>query len=236
MKNQYFGDVNDYRKYGILRALTAEPTDLGICWMLTPSDGRADGQKLGYLGEPDVYRSCDPALFDALHRLMTQRRRSIEAALVPDILGPALAWSRVLKDDADARRFYFTGAGDALASATLVFFDPDNGFERSSTRRGNKNSSKYIYYDELVPFWRAGHSVLVYQHFPREDRDSLIGRIGGTLAKHLTECGDIHVFRTPHVAFFLAVQPHLLSDYLGRIDELANRWQGQLEYDLVPAT
>ena len=40
MKNQYFGDINDYRKYGLLR-LIAKKTGLkiGICWMLTPDDG-----------------------------------------------------------------------------------------------------------------------------------------------------------------------------------------------------
>ncbi|CAA9432540.1 MAG: hypothetical protein AVDCRST_MAG37-733 [uncultured Rubrobacteraceae bacterium] len=50
MKNQYFGDVSDYRKYGLLRVLSSEgEISTGVCWMLTPSDGRTDGRKLEYL-------------------------------------------------------------------------------------------------------------------------------------------------------------------------------------------
>ena len=40
MKNQYFGDVNDYRKYGLLRALQGEGSlSTLVAWMLTPDDG-----------------------------------------------------------------------------------------------------------------------------------------------------------------------------------------------------
>jgi len=46
MKNHYFGDVNDYRKYGLIRALTGQGTlNSMICWMLTEDDDRADGGK-----------------------------------------------------------------------------------------------------------------------------------------------------------------------------------------------
>jgi hypothetical protein len=41
MKNQYFGDVNDYREYGSLRVLTGlVGMSTAICWMLAPNDGR----------------------------------------------------------------------------------------------------------------------------------------------------------------------------------------------------
>jgi hypothetical protein len=37
MKNQYFGDINDYRKYGLLRALQSTGDgSLLVTWMLTP--------------------------------------------------------------------------------------------------------------------------------------------------------------------------------------------------------
>ena len=37
MKDQYFGDINDYRKYGILRALQSKgQRTLLVAWMLTP--------------------------------------------------------------------------------------------------------------------------------------------------------------------------------------------------------
>jgi hypothetical protein len=40
MKNQYFGDINDYRKYGLLRMLHSTGDGrLLVAWMLTPDDG-----------------------------------------------------------------------------------------------------------------------------------------------------------------------------------------------------
>lgn len=51
MKHQYVGDINDYRKYALLRALSSGGTNqVGVCWMLTPDDGGADGAKLAYPG------------------------------------------------------------------------------------------------------------------------------------------------------------------------------------------
>ena len=48
MKDQYVGDVNDYVKYGFLRALSAARAGpLVVCWMLTPSDEGPDGGKVG---------------------------------------------------------------------------------------------------------------------------------------------------------------------------------------------
>ncbi len=52
MEDQYFGDINDYRKYGLIRVLQAE-TGLRvlITWMLTPDDGRRDGELRAYLDQ-----------------------------------------------------------------------------------------------------------------------------------------------------------------------------------------
>ena len=50
MKNQYFGDINDYRKYGLLRTLQSTGSGrLLVAWMLTPDDGSRDGGFRSYL-------------------------------------------------------------------------------------------------------------------------------------------------------------------------------------------
>jgi hypothetical protein len=47
MKDQYFGDINDFRKYGLLRLLcVSDRLRLGVCWMLTDTDSRTDGSFL----------------------------------------------------------------------------------------------------------------------------------------------------------------------------------------------
>jgi hypothetical protein len=71
MKNQYVVDINDYRKYALLRILAgAGDIRTGVCWMLTPSDGRPDGEKTGYLDDPFRYRPHDPNLFELLRYLV----------------------------------------------------------------------------------------------------------------------------------------------------------------------
>ena len=49
MKNQYFGDLADYRKYGLLRTLAGAGLSAGVCWMLTPDDDSGHGNNAGYL-------------------------------------------------------------------------------------------------------------------------------------------------------------------------------------------
>jgi|GEM_PF-6860220 hypothetical protein len=66
MKHQYFGDVNDYVKYGLLRYFAGAGFRLGICWMLTPGDQRSDGRKIKYLSRPETWGHCDPDLFALL--------------------------------------------------------------------------------------------------------------------------------------------------------------------------
>ncbi len=88
MKNQYFGDINDYRKYGLLRVLSSEgEISTGACWMLTPSDGRTDGGKLEYLDQRGKYRNFDPYLFDHLFRcIKVEGERDVRLVENADIL------------------------------------------------------------------------------------------------------------------------------------------------------
>jgi hypothetical protein len=67
MKHQYFGDVNDYPKYGLLRGLAGTgDLKIGVCWMMTADNRTKDGRKTGYLSKPDLWRRHDPELFDFL--------------------------------------------------------------------------------------------------------------------------------------------------------------------------
>ena len=52
------------------------------------------------------------------------------------------------------------GARDVFADADLVFFDPDNGIEIASVKKGRKDSSKFVYLDEIGASYAAGKSAL----------------------------------------------------------------------------
>lgn len=230
MKNQYFGDINDYRKYGLLRLLSAEgEIRTGVCWMLTPSDGRTDGQFLRYLDQPVKWRSFDPELFDHLFRcLKTDGERDIRCIEDADILSNTLFLSRLLSDNMAERRKYFAEMLESFREADLIFFDPDNGLEVPSKPLGRSNSNKYLYLNEMSDTYFAGHSVLVYQHFSRENRDNFIERIAEKIRVR-TKAARLYAFRTSHVVFFLASQDRHTDHFDSRTEQVSEIWGKQIQ-------
>lgn len=175
--------------------------------MLTPPDGRPDGSKLGYLDQPS-YERFDPALYALLKQVKkapdARRLTLIEES---EIIPSAIYVNAHVPDNLAERQLWFVGALAALKGADLVFFDPDNGLEVASKRKGQINSSKYLYCDEVEVTYGAGHSILIYQHFPREERGAFIIRIARILTDAVPNA-DVWVFRTAHVAFFLLAHPN----------------------------
>jgi hypothetical protein len=194
--------VNDFRKYGLLRALAGDgELRVGVCWMLTRGDGRADGSRRSYLERPDRWRSLDPALFDALCR----SRLSVVEARKRRLIPGAVFHEELLSDHRAERTGFFVRLLAAAHSCSLIFFDPDNGLDVGSVVRGRKGSSKYLHRDELRQAFRAGHSVLVYQHFPRVARGPYAGRLAGEV-RDLVGADAVWRFETAHVLFLLAAQ------------------------------
>lgn len=224
MKEQYVGDVNDYRKYALLRLLGQSGLKLGVCWMLTPNDGRSDGNKLGYLDQPK--QEChDPELFALLRRVRDEpdarRLILIEGS---GILPGAVFVNTIVPEPLFERQLWFKQANAALADTDLIFFDPDNGMEVGSVIKGRRNSSKYVYRDELAATYRAGHSLLIYQHFQRKERESFIRSVADDL-RRIAADAEIWAIRTPHVVFMLAIQPRhraALSAAARHVDETAD--------------
>lgn len=229
LKNQYFGDVNDYRKYGLLRVLaTATRFPIGICWLLTAPDGRSDGEFRRYLEAPDRWRAHDPELYDRLRRLLTPGTvRSVQHARTWELVPGARYYEEILGDGLRDRQRYFEGAWSALRACPVVFLDPDNGLEVPSKPRGAKDSSKYVFWQEVSQFYARGHSLVIYQHFIREQRDTFTARIAGQLADRL-QTPLVQSFRTAHVVFFLVARPEHVAAF-GRVhEEVQRRWSGQI--------
>jgi hypothetical protein len=225
MKDQYFGDVSDYRKYALLRLL-ALPVEmrLGICWMLTESDDRSDGQFLAYLDQPESYRHYDPVLFDWLRQVVRgekdRRTARIESS---GLLGMASFQSAILTDDITQRRRYFFECRERFAGTDLVFFDPDNGIEVKSIPCGRRSSSKFLYWSEVREIFSAGHSVIIYQHFIREERMRFIRRMLDEL-REMTGAATVFSFRTPHVLFMLAAQDRHAEGFCEQVKAISTIW------------
>lgn len=236
MKDQYFGDINDYRKYGLLRALQAGSClRLLVAWILTPDDGRSDGRNTRYLQQPDHYRHYDPELFDTLHQwVVVEQTRRVERLSSAGLIADTTWFDRLVPDPAPARDGWARALLGAASGRDLVFLDPDNGLEVASKPRGCKDSSKYLYWDEVDRLWHTGVSLLLYQHFPRQARAAFVQT---KLRELQTRCApDLTVaLSTSHVLFLLAGQRcHQIALQQG-LAQVRARWAGEFQEWRLPA-
>ncbi len=137
----------------------------------------------------------------------------------------------VVPVDAAARGRWLAGALLRLADADLVFFDPDNGLEVPSVPAGRRGSDKYLYWDEVERAWAAGHSLLVYQHFPRVARPAYNARLLAALRER-TGAPVTGSFTTSHVVFLLAARREHAPALRAGAAAVARSWQGEIEVRL----
>ena len=231
MKHQYFGDINDYRKYGLLRAII-DSTELRIfvAWMLTPDDGSRDGKFIDYLHDRNTWRRFDPPLFDvlkeAMHSDIPRHVRLIEKS---NIIARSTYESSTVPDGAIERRQWFEELLEKATDSDLVFLDPDNSFEVKSRPYGRKASSKYVYWREVESLWQRGKSLLIYQHFIRKKKPAYTQRMLNDL-QHSTPDSFVETFSTSNVLFLLALQPEHQCFHRPVVKLVRERWSGQIEH------
>ena len=129
MQNRYVGDIGDFVKLGILRALSPG-YDLGVAWWLFPDeDHNKDGRHIGDLSRPDQWRHFDPQLSDTLADIVASGQRNVRTLEETNILPGTLFASNPIPRRSQARQEWFRGVQDTLDGANLLFVDPDNGLE-----------------------------------------------------------------------------------------------------------
>ena len=186
MQDRYVGDVGDFGKYGLLRRLCRKDEygaalSLGVLWYLFDGDDSAnDGEHIDYLSaNPSRHekglRDCDTQLFDLMRDLVTNRARSVADVEARGVLPPGtvffaegLEFDRTPANERPSKRENWLYRGLArVREAEVVFFDPDNGLEVPSRRRHSLKGPKHVYYDDLLPCWQRGQSLVVYHHLGR---------------------------------------------------------------------
>ncbi len=169
MQHRFVGDVGDFGKYGLLRALTgvwplSEPRlTLGVVWYLPAGSigSAADGQKLTYLSQPDQFRGCDPRLYDTLGKL----DRSLGAVEASEIMGDGtIFFDGPVPQDSSSRGRWLQEAVEVVRGRDVVFLDPDNGF---APRSAGPSSTEHAYVHELKTLVQRGQTVVVYHHLGR---------------------------------------------------------------------
>jgi hypothetical protein len=225
MKHQYFGDVSDYKKYSVLRAIS----DNGqlrtmVAWLLTPNDQRNDGNVNKYLNNPSEWRQFEPDIFDFLYEaVVVNQTKDLHLVEEKEIVpGTSYFWD-ILADNLVERKKYFEKLKEASKEHEIVFLDPDNGIATGSITKGRKNSSKYAFWDEISDLWNQEHSLLIYQHFPRVNRMEYIKRKVDEINDRLSN-NETYAIRTTHMVYFLIPQEGHSLHFEGLKEKIEGKW------------
>lgn len=235
MKDQYFGDIHDYRKYGLLRVLIrASGLRFLIVWMLTPDDASTDGNFVSYLEHPDKWSRHDPVLFRAIKKLLARRGyRRVGLIEKTNLLPKAEYFSNPVPDSASHRNVWFGLLAHRAQKSDLVFLDA--GLEVKSKPYGVKGSSRFVYWHEVEALWAAGKSLLIYQHLTREKRSNFIQRLLDALG-NATSGSLVEAFSTSHVVFLMALQSKHQEFYSSIIDTVQESWGEQIQHQEATRT
>lgn len=172
MQNRYAGDIGDFVKLALLRAL-APDGGLGVCWYLFPDESHnSDGKHTAYLNRPERWRHLDPELFDALTRVVA-KDRSVAALERSGVLGavyhsePAPGRDAPASVRSELRHRWFEGVLAGLAGTQIVFADPDNGLvDDGPERRRRPVFGKQMPLSEALRL-TEGRTGVIYHHNTR---------------------------------------------------------------------
>ena len=240
MQNRYVGDIGDYLKLGILRALSPK-FRLGVAWWIYPDEAHnANGQHLGYLDQPTKWRHYDPDLFDRLGRIVASGQRHVLALEIAGILPDAVFAGDVIPTNApvaqrrQARQEWLDIVRSTLDEADMVFIDPDNGLEPDGFSHGPAKAGKSVLVAELRALARPGRCLIVYHHQTRRKggHQAEIEHWAGRLRS--SGFATVDALRaspySPRVFFLLDAPPEVRQ----RAEKIAERWKDLITWHPEP--
>jgi hypothetical protein len=236
MQNRYVGDISDYVKLSILRALSPGYR-LGVAWWLYPDESHdEDARHIGYLQRSDLWWHFDPQLFDTLEQIVKSGQRNVRALETANILSGAIFASEMIPvaglitDRPNLRRQWYETVQRALERADLVFVDPDSGIEPVVHSDNSSRAGKRILLSELWALARPGRCLIVRHYQPlRKDGGPDAMR---NWADRLRECGfdTVDALRSRAYSarvFFLLNAP---ADIRQRAEHIATNWRGWITW------
>jgi hypothetical protein len=220
MQNKYFGDTHDFYKYYFLKKITKDYS-LGIHWCLVPDEeNKKDRNKM--LSEKE--RIKDPPLYEIL-----TKNKSRDVKYIEKYFPQGTKFYKKLLADYVNDYEYETKSLEILKSQDVIFFDPDNGIEVSSTN--NRNKYKYVSYNLLLKFWNLGKSLIIYQHGGRINGQT-DGKIR-TLYKLVDKTANVVTVKRGNVTYICFIQGgehYIIKDELvmfrENIEYQISNWKG----------
>lgn len=172
MQDRYAGDIGDFGKIGLLKALQAQGLSIGVNWYLVEpmdTERKADGtykQEDGKYLIPEKLQVCDTLLAEKLTKIAKSDHRSIRSLEQGNFILNARYYSEPVS--VAGREEWHKKALDLLNDLDIVFVDPDNGMLVKSVGKKSVKSVKYTFYEEVRDYVRRGQSVLIYNHRSRK--------------------------------------------------------------------
>ena len=209
MQDRYAGDIGDFGKFAMLRALATTGLSIGINWYLVPTPPQElavnDGQKL----IPSNLAACDPDLAQALLAISKSPNRSVHTLEEADLVPGARYYSDVVP--VEDRAAWHARAFAVLVGSDLVFCDPDNGLLVKSVGKRSAKAPKYTFYEEVSSYVARGQSVVVYNHRSRKKPDVYFREICEKLASAVPQASDTVAitFRKGSVRDYFAICANL---------------------------
>ena len=225
MKDQYAGDIGDYTKLGLLRAIQRTGLSVGVNWYLTPNDvdnndvreckndcmncesytkttGKNDGKFTEYLRKP--CDTPDPGLYCILKKLICHNKRSVAELEKACVLLPGAVYYNErldfsgVPDKKAHRENWHNAAMGALKPCDVVFLDPDNGLEVDSIKPFALKGNKYVTYKEAADYYQSGASVIIYNHKDfTPERDFLLKKRDKFRSTEGTENAELLCLKAP---------------------------------------
>lgn len=242
MQDRYAGDVGDFGKLGMLRAVESLGLTVGINWYLVGDEScNNDGKHLGYLDDKK-FRGCDDELLNALAYMLEQGTRSVKEIEKLNLLRTCTYYHEKIADPkspkGNARGEWHQKGLDALKECELVFLDPDNGMIPKSVSTGSEKSIKYVLLEEILDYFEAGHSVVFYSHRTREQLDVYLARFARLFDeaenRDATIKGVTFKRGTVRDYIFLIHQEHLQKVENGLARLLSGKWSQHFETLVIP--
>lgn len=170
MRDQFVGDIGDFGKYGLLRAISKTDSrgsglSLGIVWLFVPD------RMVTYLNDRGSFEACDPELFVVLTGVVEGCQRKV-ATIEESGLFPCgtVFFNEPVPPQIQNRVIWREQALEETEACDVIFFDPDNGLAAEAATE--KASPKHVYVDDLAPFLRRGQAHVIYHHLGRVKHDA----------------------------------------------------------------
>ena len=166
MQDAYVGDIGDYGKYGLLRAVNGTDLRLAVNWYKVVPRGpqkQLDGRYVNYLDSPEQFRHYDSDLFDELRKIVNQNERTLSRVETSGLVRADFFSDELCGE----RKAWHKRAMEKTKNADIVFLDPDNGLETETMFTRGSATEKHVKYQELKDYYDRGQSVILYQHRPQ---------------------------------------------------------------------